>query len=119
MCCTRDGQLTHQSDEWVRGAEIEEGGEREREKEGEAWEKRRWVKSLDCLQMAVRGGEVLQSPVRAQAVCVNVCVWVCICICVFACLCVQMGLCICVCLSIYLYVVCMHKVCVHAICVCV
>lgn len=108
MCCTRDGQLTHQSDEWVRGAEIEEGGEREREKEGEAWEKRRWVKSLDCLQMAVRGGEVLQSPVRAQAVCVCECV----------CLGVHLYLCVCMfvhsngvvymCMSFHLSVCCVY-----------
>lgn len=51
VCCTRDGLLAHQSDEWVRGG-AEGENERKEEKPGR---KGRWVKSPDCLQMAVRG----------------------------------------------------------------
>lgn len=49
--------LTHQSDVWVymfRGKKGVEEKDKEGKKEEQAWEKSRWVKSLDCLQMAVR-----------------------------------------------------------------
>lgn len=55
VLCTRDGPLPHQSDEGRGGGGF--GGE---ERPGR--KKRRWVKSVDCLQMAVKmGAEVLQS----------------------------------------------------------
>lgn len=61
--------LTHQSDVWVYmfwGKKGVEEKDKEGKKEEQAWEKSRWVKSLDCLQMAVRIGR--GPPVRAQAV---------------------------------------------------
>lgn len=108
VCCTRDGLLAHQSDEWVRG-----GRGRERKNGGEAWEERKMGKELRLLTDGCqRGAEVLLSPVRAQAACECVCMHPF----VFVCLGIQNGV-ACACFSIYLYFVCAH--CSVCVCVCV